>query len=912
MSDFSQGDGWWVASNGKWYAPELHPDYVAPAAPASPTPPAAEAAPMSPVVNEPAPVSPVADSVYENPASLATPGPTFESPASSSMPSELASASSASPATVAAVGEPAYVLPDVDADAEAKSRRGLVLGLAGVVVLVAVGFLLFRLFGGGGGTGASSPEAAVDQLFDSISEGDIVGIAELFDPDEAEGWVGSFVPVTEKIAELSGADNLAATEEFDETLEELLKTFDLEITGPGGDEITYDVRELDAEGRIARVRIQGLDITLTASEADRALVFGTPDAVVAVDSSRVDGAGVELREEGDGIATRAFAPDQDTINEFAPDVHLDVIAVEKDGEWYLSVGYTILENIRNVPEAEMGRPDFGRAYELVDSQDGGAETAEDAVRAFLTSAESLDYSEMIRLTDPLSLPYLHDYQPGIDDQINPQDVRDAANDIGLRIETLELGTSEWEGRTLVTVNELSGRVEGATFEVNTDTWCGLATADDGERIEGCLEEAMQELLFELDNFTTDPRDLVPEQAGIIVIERNGRFYVDPLGTMGFYFDEAAETLSELQDEFTETNNLDGGIADVLIVATGPILDLGESQIIDPIDGQVAVALDIRETASTDVPGLHLAMVEIDSDGTAELVPEAGITLDANERFVTFLRDNDNPIFPALVATSDTPLTVELSPVEIVRVTSDGWSGSIDAEGSPIVMVFDGFEDFDFAGSAAFETYWAYDDAGVLAAPATLTSGDPSRADFAVVTGEPGDSIEISAVTADVAPPADPPEETDEPESGLIDLGDRQANSLALHLMALEYDFAFDQLGGYFDGCGPDDPDVTSYAFEDLAGHRLLLTPYPTSDRADAAFAALLEMSSPCDAYPGLSIDEISIGGDGTTVQITLSDGENTEPYYEHYAVRDNVILVSTGGDVDQLLGGAALLDSWPN
>ncbi len=33
MSDTSQGPGWWMASDGKWYAPELHPD-------ANQTPPA--------------------------------------------------------------------------------------------------------------------------------------------------------------------------------------------------------------------------------------------------------------------------------------------------------------------------------------------------------------------------------------------------------------------------------------------------------------------------------------------------------------------------------------------------------------------------------------------------------------------------------------------------------------------------------------------------------------------------------------------------------------------------------------------------------------------------------------------------------------------------------------------------------
>ena len=27
MSDVSQGHGWWLASDGKWYPPEQHPDY---------------------------------------------------------------------------------------------------------------------------------------------------------------------------------------------------------------------------------------------------------------------------------------------------------------------------------------------------------------------------------------------------------------------------------------------------------------------------------------------------------------------------------------------------------------------------------------------------------------------------------------------------------------------------------------------------------------------------------------------------------------------------------------------------------------------------------------------------------------------------------------------------------------------
>lgn len=33
MSDTAQAAGWWLASDGKWYPPELHPSYVPPPSP---------------------------------------------------------------------------------------------------------------------------------------------------------------------------------------------------------------------------------------------------------------------------------------------------------------------------------------------------------------------------------------------------------------------------------------------------------------------------------------------------------------------------------------------------------------------------------------------------------------------------------------------------------------------------------------------------------------------------------------------------------------------------------------------------------------------------------------------------------------------------------------------------------------
>jgi hypothetical protein len=53
MSDVSRGPGWWLASDGKWYPPHLHPDY-------RPTPPApAEAAATGTPASSPGPVAAV-------------------------------------------------------------------------------------------------------------------------------------------------------------------------------------------------------------------------------------------------------------------------------------------------------------------------------------------------------------------------------------------------------------------------------------------------------------------------------------------------------------------------------------------------------------------------------------------------------------------------------------------------------------------------------------------------------------------------------------------------------------------------------------------------------------------------------------------------------------------------------------
>lgn len=80
MSDTAQGEGWWIASDGKWYPPETHPDYVAPfvEAPQSAEPPRAFEQPQSPVA------APEADTDEVAPAAIVGPAQSTESWSSTS------------------------------------------------------------------------------------------------------------------------------------------------------------------------------------------------------------------------------------------------------------------------------------------------------------------------------------------------------------------------------------------------------------------------------------------------------------------------------------------------------------------------------------------------------------------------------------------------------------------------------------------------------------------------------------------------------------------------------------------------------------------------------------------------------------------------------------------------------------
>ena len=77
MSDVSHGPGWWEATDGKWYPPEMHPNYVAPVAP-TPTP--ATPTPSIPVAPTPTPTTPTPSIPVAPTPTAATPTPSVPIP----------------------------------------------------------------------------------------------------------------------------------------------------------------------------------------------------------------------------------------------------------------------------------------------------------------------------------------------------------------------------------------------------------------------------------------------------------------------------------------------------------------------------------------------------------------------------------------------------------------------------------------------------------------------------------------------------------------------------------------------------------------------------------------------------------------------------------------------------------------
>jgi hypothetical protein len=257
-----------------------------------------------------------------------------------------------------AVGLPLYAPPPPP---PAPPRRRLSPKVAGLLVGVValIGASVFAVTALDQPDGASSPEAAVHQLFDAISHRDALGVIESLPANERDVLRQPAIDITQELQRLG---ILSSTFHLDNVPGAQLSVDNLQLTsddlGPG----------------VVRVNVVGG--TISGHSIPSELPIGDRlHAIMAKDF---------------GNSSVSTKPSSFSNN--LSDSHLRLVTVKDGGGWHVSLGYTIADAIhgdRSTP------PDFAAAPAPV-----GSATPDGAVRDLVSAATALDARRVVTLMAP--------------------------------------------------------------------------------------------------------------------------------------------------------------------------------------------------------------------------------------------------------------------------------------------------------------------------------------------------------------------------------------------------------------------------------------------------------------------------------------------------------------------------------
>jgi hypothetical protein len=367
--------------------------------------------------------------------------------------------------------------------APSRTRPGALVAI-GVGVAAALVATLFAVTSLGANDGAATPEAAVERLFDAVSNEDLVGVLESLTPGERSAMLPGIRGVASELQRLR------------------ILSDDLDLGGLSGIEFDVAGLELASEGLgpgVAGVAITAGTITSTFEPAS--LPIGDNLAAL-LDLADLHPADLE--------------PDTTTEDLSEGDVHIAVI--EEGGGWHVSLLYSIAEAARR--DAGLPVPAFGAGVAAA-----GASSPEAVVEELAAAATRLDLRRAIALLAPDEMRALQDYAPLFLDEVEAE--RDewlADEDVELTIDRLDLETDRDGDTAFVSISgfAIRGTVVGETGSAGFDGDCFRFT-DGTDEEEHCLSDD-QELDLGRDIDHTDLR------LGVTVVERDGAWYLSPVRT----------------------------------------------------------------------------------------------------------------------------------------------------------------------------------------------------------------------------------------------------------------------------------------------------------------------------------------------------------------------------------------------
>lgn len=358
--------------------------------------------------------------------------------------------------------------------------------------------------------GAKTPEAAVEQMFSSLEQNDLIGVLDHLAPGERDvlrDAAVDYIGELKRLGVLSDDLDPEAVDGFDVDFENL--TFEAEQANP----------------RVWLVELTGGQASFGVDVAD--LPYGDIfDELVAE---------IPKDEMSSGTVTVDIAEEL-----HAAEMPLRIAVVEQDGLYFVSSFYTAAETLAAASGHEMPATPIAAA---------GSASPEGAVLDMINASIDLDVERVIALTPPDEMAALHDYGPILvdlaNDAITESDIREEMDDLTISIDAFETESVPVSGGSKVLPVHIAFRVstpEDGDFEFDArkvdDTCVAFSYRLDGG-VDGVEEDSGRYCAADLYDVFADSevpaevQDIAVRMAGqlgqlgVVTVEVDGAWYVSP-------------------------------------------------------------------------------------------------------------------------------------------------------------------------------------------------------------------------------------------------------------------------------------------------------------------------------------------------------------------------------------------------
>ena len=395
-----------------------------------------------------------------------------------------------------------------------KSNKGILITAVAVVVALLAGFGIWWFAIRDTSTaGKDTPQQAAAQLFADIDNGDVVALADTFDPVEASlvnDLAGDVVEQFKRLGLLT--DDATVGSSTGSTISIKGITFDDSAAETPLPDLTI-------------VKLTGGKITITPADtsgAETDLFSQLKDAV----SQYSDEAGLP--------GQAAVEPTTIDIAELVKDnggQPIRISTVLRDDSWYPSLFYTALD---------YWAQDAGLGPVTTDDYIAGvgAGSPEQAVEGMITAISEQNAEHVIQLLPPDEMAAVHAYGQKLVEEAGSPSSEPTISDF-----QAEWVTSEVTGGTLVSISavEFTANGEHGRIELNKDAGTATVTANGETRTFDAAELANQFGTGDLSEIHPNMPDFVARMLkavmglGVVTTNVDGSWYVSPVRTVSGVF-----------------------------------------------------------------------------------------------------------------------------------------------------------------------------------------------------------------------------------------------------------------------------------------------------------------------------------------------------------------------------------------